>query len=248
MRVSVCIATYNGEKFIRLQLDSIIPQLSEFDEIIISDNGSTDKTISIILSYTDSRIKLIHTPQVNNNYSDNYKSYIVTKNFENALQLATGDYIFLSDQDDIWEGSKISHSLSILQNNGINLVIHDAIVVDENNNIIADSYFRIVNSKIGFIKNVITNSYLGCCLAFDRKILSISLPFPTNLVAHDLWIGLIAEKKGKVAFVENKLIRYRRHTATVTNSSSKSKHTLISKVKIRFQFVVQFFIRLQKNR
>ncbi len=248
-KISVCIAAYNGEKFIAKQIDSIISQLGVRDEVIISDDGSTDNTCRIISSYSDTRIKLVHNPHPFPPFkAKRYKSYIVAKNFENALKKATGDYIFLSDQDDIWEFNKVSHSLSILQNNNINLVVHDASVIDEHNNTIAESYFKIVNSKTGFIRNVITNSYLGCCLVFDKKTLVHSLPFPNNLVAHDLWIGLIAEKIGKVAFIQNKLIKYRRHAGTVTNSSAKSSHTLISKLLIRFQFVMQYFMRMHKTK
>lgn len=90
--ISVCMATYNGEEYIKEQLESILCQLGEMDEIIISDDGSTDNTLNIIESYNDSRIK-IHI---------NTGKHGFVYNFENALQKAKGEYIFLSDQDDIW--------------------------------------------------------------------------------------------------------------------------------------------------
>ncbi|MDE5758415.1 MAG: glycosyltransferase, partial [Allobaculum sp.] len=90
--ISVCIATYNGERYIETQIRSILDQLNEDDEIIISDDSSTDRTLDIIRSLNDSRIKL---------FAGN-KFHSRTFNFENALKQATGDFIFLSDQDDIW--------------------------------------------------------------------------------------------------------------------------------------------------
>lgn len=243
MKISVCMATYNGEKFIKYQLESIIHQLAENDEIIISDDGSTDSTIEIVQSFVDPRIRILHNQSVSIKHFKMYKSYAVSKNFENALAHATGEIIFLSDQDDWWHGNKVKVALEQFHENKVNLLVHDALVVDENYETLAQSYFELVNSKAGFIKNIIVNSYLGCCLVFDRKILLLSLPFPSRLVAHDVWIGLIAEQSGKVAFIEDKLIKYRRHNYTVTNSGARSQHKFIAKIGIRIQLIVQLAVR-----
>lgn len=90
--ISVCMPTYNGEKFIRIQLESILSQLGNDDEIVISDDSSTDKTVEITKSFNDSRIHLLEN---NTFHSPIY-------NLENALKNAKGDFIFLSDQDDEW--------------------------------------------------------------------------------------------------------------------------------------------------
>lgn len=245
MKISICIATYNGEKYLKEQLDSILCQLTKNDEIIISDDGSTDNTISIISSYCDTRIKILH-----NNVYQNFKtkSSRVTKNFENALNYATGDYIFLSDQDDIWEKTKIISSLKLFIEKKINLIVHDAILIDNNNIVINDSYFKILHSKSGFVKNIIKNSYLGCCMAFDKNILIKTLPFPEKLIAHDIWIGLIAERIGKVAFIDNKMIYYRRHDSTVTSSGFKSSHSLFFKLNYRIQFLIMYLSRTKSLR
>ena len=95
MIVSVCMATYNGEKYIREQIDSILPQLSDSDELVISDDGSSDSTIDIIQGYNDRRIRLYHNTR-----------HGVTWNFENALRQSRGDVIFLADQDDVWKPGK----------------------------------------------------------------------------------------------------------------------------------------------
>ena len=244
MRISVCMATFNGDKFIKVQLASILKQLSETDEIIISDDGSSDETINIILAFSDSRIKLVHNDLSQLQPAKQSKSYQVTKNFENALTYATGDYIFLSDQDDVWEDNKVEDCILLLKGKKCNLVVHDATVVDESGKVIAPSYFEKVKSQTGFFKNIIKNSYLGCCMIFDRNILLKSLPFPNNLIAHDIWIGLIAERNGKVAFLEKKLIRYQRHSAAVTASGMKSENSLNFKISYRVEFILQYLKRL----
>lgn len=91
------MTTYNGEKYISVQLDSILKQLSENDEVIISDDSSTDRTVDVIKNFKDKRIKL---------YEDNHFHSPIF-NFENALEKASGDIIFLSDQDDVWLDNKV---------------------------------------------------------------------------------------------------------------------------------------------
>jgi len=228
-KISVCMAIYNGEKFIKEQLDSIIFQLGVADEIIISDDGSTDSTCDIIVSYSDPRIMLVKNDCKSNGKEKRYKSYIVAQNFENALKHATGDYIFLADQDDIWEQNKVNSLMSLFSNN-LKLIVHDATVVDEKGVTISPSYFEIQNSKKVFVKNIVKNSYLGCCMAFDKGVLLKALPFPPNLVAHDMWIGMLGEKLGEVSFVKRKLIKYRRHSNTATTSGKKSQQKLIFKI------------------
>lgn len=105
--ISVCMATYNGGRFIKEQIDSILPQLSQYDELIVSDDGSTDRTLEIIASYKDERIKVFHHQKTGNKYYPTLKVCYSTNNFENALKQAKGDYIFLCDQDDIWEKNKV---------------------------------------------------------------------------------------------------------------------------------------------
>lgn len=235
MKISVCIATYNGSNYIREQINSILYQLSPDDEIIISDDNSSDRTIDIIKEINDDRITLI----------SNQYTHSATYNFENALKNATGDYIFLSDQDDVWMPEKLATMISYLKN--YDLVISDCIVVDSDVKVINDSYFALVNSHKGFFKNIVKNSYLGCCMAFNRHVLQKSLPFPRNLVAHDIWIGLISEIYGNVTFIDTKLIHYRRHGTNLSFASMKSSNSCIYKVKYRIVLFFQIIFKLVKN-
>ena len=141
--ISVCIATYNGEKFIKEQLDSILCQLSNDDEVIISDDGSTDKTIEIIESYNDDRIKIFHHEKNEklSKIKEGRNFYYATQNFSNALEKVSGDYVFLSDQDDIWLQNKVSRSLELLKKNDV--IVHNYQVVDVNGNLTKEQQEQI---------------------------------------------------------------------------------------------------------
>jgi glycosyltransferase involved in cell wall biosynthesis len=240
--ISVCIATYNGEKYIREQLDSILAQIGNDDEIIISDDNSTDNTEKIIKLYNDRRIKIFAN---NKNLLDkNIKHHLVTKNFENALRHAKGDYIFLADQDDIWEKNKVSCMVNLL--NTYELVMSDCKLINNNSEIIHNSFFQLKKSRRGILRNLIKSRYHGCCMAFTRKVLDIALPFPKHLVMHDAWLGLIAECFFPVLFFEKKLLLYRIHNQNVSSQLSKSSNTLYFKLIYRVYLAIQLLSRLLK--
>jgi glycosyltransferase involved in cell wall biosynthesis len=228
--ISVCIATYNGEMFIHEQISSIMPQLSESDEIIISDDSSTDHTIDIIKSFNDKRIKVFDKQIFKN----------PTFNFEFALKQASGHIIFLSDQDDVWYHNKVDLMLNSLLT--YDLVVCDCHIGNGNLKIIKDSHFKWRESRTGIFKNLYKNSYLGCCMAFNRKILNKALPFPKYIPMFDTWIGLIGEVFFKTYFLDKKLMIYRRHDNNVTKVTSDYKSTNNLKIKILNR--VNFFIAL----
>lgn len=222
-KISVCMATYNGEKFIQVQMDSILKQLGPNDEVVVSDNGSKDKTLQILENYNDSRIKIL-------NFSAR-KGPIW--NFENALKHASGDFIFLSDQDDIWESDKLARALPELQKN-ILTVCNCYIVDGDGNRKQQETFFEMKHSGSGFVKNLISNTFLGCCLGFKKELLPKILPFPENIPMHDWWIGLCAEFSGPIHFIEVPGISYRRHGDNASSAAEKSKTTLFQKILFRF--------------
>lgn len=224
---SICIATYNGEKYLRQQIESILNQISQDDEVIISDDGSTDKTIDIVNSFKDSRIKLLR----------NSGRHGCIGNFQNALQEAKGDYIFLSDQDDIWLENKYSVLTKYLKD--YDLVHHNSIIVDENLNVLKDSFYDLYKNGKGLIKNIKKSTYFGSHMAFERSLLNYVLPFPkTNEIGHDLWIGLVAEKKKfKVLFCDDKLIYYRRHMDAHCSLFEKSNRSIFVKIRGRILMI-----------
>lgn len=235
--ISVCIPTYNGEKFIYQQIISILSQINSDDEIIISDDGSTDKTLDIIKSFNDDRLKIFYNNKIKSKYSFN----LTTQNLQNALLKARGEIIFLADQDDVWIDNKIERCINYLKN-GYDLILHDCAIVDQNNNLIDKSYFKLNNSTPGIFNNIMKNSYLGCCMAINKKVLDYALPFPKD-IPHDIWIGLIAEEFTKVKFLQEILINYRRHGNNLSASGEKSSNTLLFKIKYRAIILREFINR-----
>jgi len=226
--ISVCIATYNGERFILNQLLSILPQLSADDEVIISDDNSSDKTIEVITSIQDPRIHIYnHKPVVSARFIiDNS-----THNFENALLHAKGDVIFLSDQDDYWLPEKVNIMLQQLEY--ADLVISNCIIGDKDLKPTKMLYSDIRAFKTGLLSNFIQSHYLGCCMAFKRSVYMKAMPFPKHGVAHDLWLGMIAEQHFKVKYIERPLSIYRRHDKTVTASGKSNDTSMSFKIKYR---------------
>ena len=230
--ISVCMPTYNGEKYIKEQLDSILCQLSQDDEVIISDDSSTDRTIEIIKSYNDARIKLLE--------DNHFKSPIY--NLENALKQAKGDYIFLADQDDVWYPNKVEKLLARLAD--YDCVVSDATVVDSDMRELSSSLFALNKSREGFFHNFIKNGFTGCCMAFNKKILNLALPFPFNIPMHDSWIGLLAEKNGTVLFLDEPLIYYRRHGNNASATAEKSKNSICKRIKYRLDLLRELAKRI----
>lgn len=213
-KISVCMAVYNGERYIKEQLMSIINQLPHpYDEIIISDDGSTDNTIDIIKEIKDQRITI---------YSSKSKNVIY--NFENAIKHATGNYIFLSDQDDIWYPHKIETSLINLQSN---IMVFSNLSVFEGCNLDVLKLLYDKDKKLeGFARNFIRNRYVGATIAFKSELTKHLLPFPKKISMHDIWIGILAEIYGKTKFINEPLIYYRRHGNNFSTTGSSSSNGL----------------------
>lgn len=232
--ISVCMATYNGEKYLKEQLDSILKQIKSSDELIISDDGSTDSTRIIIKEYQKEykNIYLIDGPKMG-----------VQKNFENALKTSQGDIIFLSDQDDIWMDDKVNEVLEAFQNPNVVLILHDAQIVDQNGQVIEDSFFEHRGSKSGLFENLWKNSYLGCCMALRRSVLECSLPFPPKIEMHDWWIGLIGEMMGEVRLIDKPLLKYRRHGENV----SSFQHHPFKKMVMNRLYFIQQLVKVRKR-
>lgn len=238
MKISVCMASYNGAKFISNQISSILNQLGKNDELIISDDGSTDDTINIITSFNDNRILLLNHHKNSEKRKYIYPHYLVSANFENALNYCKGDIIFLSDQDDIWVDNKIEIMLPYFED--YNLVMSDCYVVDNQGNVLSNSFFKGKNISNGTLKNILRPIYQGCCIGFRRDVLNIALPFPPMMILHDTWLGILSEHVGKNIFIHEKLIYYRRHLENSSFVEGKSKNSIIFRVKYRI--VLLYFI------
>jgi glycosyltransferase involved in cell wall biosynthesis len=223
--ISVCLATYNGSAFVAEQLRSVLTQLGANDEVVVSDDASSDDTLSIISGLADARIRVL---QVSGKLG-------VVKNFERALMAARGDIIFLCDQDDVWLPCKVERCLAALA--GCQLVVTDCIVVDGDLNPQSPSFFQMRKSGAGLLKNLWKNSYLGCCMAMRSDLLKVALPFPSNIAMHDWWIGLVAEMTGSVVFIDEQLSLYRRHGGNATPTGMRSTAPIIQQLIWRVEMV-----------
>jgi glycosyltransferase involved in cell wall biosynthesis len=223
--VSVCLATRNGSAYLREQIDSVLAQLGEDDELVITDDASTDSTLAIVKSYEDNRIVLL----------EQQSSIGAALNFEAGLKVCRGSYIFLADQDDVWDLRKIEKMIFELQR--CDVVICDCAISDDQLNIHAPSFFLNNRSRKGLMKNLYRNSYMGCCMAFRKEVLTKALPFPRDILIHDFWIGLIAELHFSIKFIPEVLVYHRRHSANASTTGQISRFTLLQRIEHRYKIV-----------
>jgi len=209
--ISILLSTYNGERFLKEQLESLFLQKEVSFEIIVRDDGSNDKTIDILKSYKD--ISLIESKKnigVINSYS-----ILVGE----ALKRG-GDYIMFCDQDDIWMEEKVKITLdrikkleNIYPNTPI-LVHTDLEVVDENLNLIDSSFWHYQNidpNLNSFNRLLLQNIVTGCTVMINRPLAHLIFPIPPKVIMHDWWIGLVASYFGKISYIKKSTIKYRQH-------------------------------------
>lgn len=213
--ISVCIATHNGEKYIKEQLESILCQLAPDDEVVISDDGSTDNTLNIIKGYDDSRIKIYHFSQpIRTSHIHVYTAH----NFEHALKKASGEYIFLCDQDDIWHPDKVAKCIEQLKYYDMvvhNLHLMDSLGVSMGKNLFEGNFRKQNLLMCGTI-------YYGCSMAFKRSYVTHVLPFPKYLLLHDYWIGAIIQLTGTMTYIDEPLMDYRWREDSVSHAPHNS--------------------------
>jgi glycosyltransferase involved in cell wall biosynthesis len=225
-KISVCLAAYQGERYIAPQLRSILEQLSADDEVIVVDDGSTDATCREVSALQDPRIIFIV----------NAKNQGVLRAFEKALSRSSGDIVFLSDQDDLWLPKKVERVLETFAHDAdLMLIASDAILIDEDGTTIGDSFYaKRGRFHPGLWSNVLIGKFHGCTMAFRSTLLRSALPFPRGTqVHHDTWIGCInALIGGKTNYIAEPLVAYRRHSTNVTG-------------RVRLSSYARFIVRTQ---
>jgi rhamnosyltransferase len=222
-KVDILLATYNGQEYLREQLDSILNQTFKNFNLIISDDNSNDKTWKILKEYEkkDNRIKLFKQE----------KNSGIVNNFEFLLSKVTNKFFMFSDQDDIWKETKIEKSLDKLKAESADLVYTDLEVVDENLNVKYPSYWKYkgIYKKIkkynSYEALYLNNFVTGCTILAKSENISKILPLPktSKYVLHDYWAALIISQSGKIAYVEEPTIMYRQHKHNNIGSKTKSE-------------------------
>jgi len=224
--VSVVIATYNGERFLEQQINSVLAQTIKPAEIVVCDDDSTDNTIAILEKFsTNHQLK----------YYRNTKRMGVVENFKKAVSLATpGNYIALCDQDDIWLPQKIEKSIEALSkiDDGISpaMIYSDLILIDSDEHLLNPS----VDNELGHDKYhhcletlLFGNFVLGCTVMMNESMRKFFSDIPKNKAFnHDTWITLIAFTFGKVSRLNQPYIMYRSHADNVTFSNHKKKNRI----------------------
>ena len=213
--ISIVLCTYNGERFLKIQMDSLLAQTYTNFELIISDDGSTDNTKNILQQYAaDTRIKLIFQPA----------NIGPEKNFEFALQQATGDFICCCDQDDYWMSDKIMQLYHAIGDAA--LVYCDSELVNDDGKAIGKKLSDLRNMYSGSQTKgfVFSNVVWGHALMFNSNILHQVLPIPAS-IPHDIWLAIRACTLGSIKYINVVLTQYRQHSNTVTSTISKKTTT-----------------------
>lgn len=205
MILDILMATYNGEKYLKEQIESILNQTYGNFNLLIQDDGSTDHTLDIIKSFQDSRIRLYQ----------NEKNLGYIKNFESLIKKSTSELIMLSDQDDVWLPQKIEKSLKKYLEGKADLIYGDLIVTDECLQERKNSFWKAedINPVKGNCWRSLSvyNVASGCTMLFNRKFIDKILPFPQEPLIHDWWITFVYSYYGEINFIKEKTILYRQH-------------------------------------
>lgn len=232
--IDVAMATYNGEQFISDQINSIIEQTHQDWVLYISDDGSTDNTVSIIKDFAleDSRIKLINIDRQGG----------VISNFNKALESTSAEFIVLSDQDDLWPQDRLDILLAaISKDNSIKqpkLVFTDLTLINEAGETIAKSFYK--ENKLNPLENLRGYNLLwkstvyGCTTIMNRALLDVALPIPVEVHMHDQWLAMKAHQNRGLEFIDVSTIMYRQHNNNVVGGINKgilnrikdSKHSM----------------------
>jgi len=229
-RVDIVMATYNGMPYIREQVQSILWQDYPQFRLLIHDDGSTDGTVEEIRKVAERNPDKVFFIEDGITFKD------AKKNFEHLLKMTDADYIFLTDQDDVWLPSKVSAMLKHIKNGeqqygGMHkpiLVFSDLSPIDKNGFPKSTSMFKMenVNPRAVCLELLLSRNIIpGCIMGFNRSLLEASLPFPNEAIMHDWWLALVAAATGNILYVPKSLVLYRQHER---NAIGVRDHTLKS--------------------
>lgn len=249
IKISVAMATYNGEQYIRQQLESILQQTRPVDEIIIVDDHSSDETLQVIRSLRDSRIHIFQ--------NDTNLGYI--ENFYKAISMTKGDYVFLSDQDDIWALDKIERSMLALTASDENMAVCSGFrLIDQDGNSIEHTESYQLNAFLSKAHKSVEyltlhqlafgNVVQGCTYGIRRAVIDVYVRIHNTEVIHDYQLMLIAAALGKVVYLNVPLIQYRLHGDNAVGFAEKShKIEVPHSAPKREPFMVRFFRQIDQE-
>lgn len=208
------MATYNGERYLEEQMASVLGQTWSNLEVLVVDDNSTDSTPAILerLGEQDERIRVV-------NYPDRVGA---TRNFERALGLVSGDYVALCDQDDVWVPEKLATVMDRFAD--AEMVFSDMSVIDGEGRTIERSFARFspyaASSEVEVEDLLFRRCVYGCTMCFRRELLERALPFPAHVAHHDWWLAICARCRAPLRYLDEQLVRYRRHGGNASDELS----------------------------
>ncbi len=220
--ISICLATYNGEKYLQEQMDSLVAQTYENFELIVQDDFSSDNTVNVVESYSDRLdIKL----------AINKSNLGYIENFEIALKKTSGEYIAICDQDDIWDKNKLQILIDNLQDNS--LIYSNSLLIDENGNSLGKTLsqklknnFIDSNSSLNFLYD---NCVSAHSMLFSKELLNHIFPLPKNIY-FDQWIAATAANLDGVKYIDKILVNYRQHDSNTLGNRNKNSDNIMKKM------------------
>jgi hypothetical protein len=226
--VCVLLATYNGERFLREQIDSVLAQDYPAVEILARDDGSTDGTVAILEEYAlrePARVRLLR---------DGQSTGLAMRNFRLLMDASSAPYVCFCDQDDVWLPHKVSVSLEAMR--GLErqygkdaplLVFSDLRVVDDGLRTLHPSLWRMEGSDPGAVwrlrSSLGQNVATGCAMMLNRRLVQLSLPMPDEAPHHDRWVALLATTLGHSRALAEPLVLYRQHSGNVTGARMQAE-------------------------
>jgi glycosyltransferase involved in cell wall biosynthesis len=234
--ISILLSTYNGENYLKEQLDSLFNQTYQDFKIIVRDDGSTDTTLKILKSYD---LEIMSSDK-NLGARRSFNALL-----EYALQKEECKYFMFCDQDDVWMEDKIEKTLQkmreVEKNSDEAVLIHtDLVVVDEMLDTLNNSFWNYQNlnpKNRAFPNFIVQNNITGCTVMINKKLAKLSLPIPAETIMHDWWLGLVASEFGQISYLEERTMLYRQHTSNDTGAKS-----------FNFSFLFENAQKIYKNR
>jgi glycosyltransferase involved in cell wall biosynthesis len=230
--LDILLPTYNGERFIRELMDSLLGQTYTNWKLLIRDDGSSDGTLNIVRSYLEKYSHKMIFIQDGQNHVGACQSYAA------LLMHSQSDYIAFCDQDDVWFPNKIELTLSRMLEldrlHNMPVLVHtDLKVVDGNLRILSDSlwkYQRINPNRKNLNHLLIQNNVTGCATMINRKLKDISIPVPKEAIMYDWWIALVASAFGKIEYIDTPTLFYRQHAGSDTGAKNYSTWFFLSRI------------------
>ncbi len=230
-KIIILLSTYNGAKYLKNQIDSLLSQSYDDFRIIARDDGSSDESLEILKSYNT--IELIDS----NSNLGSIQSFAILLDY--ALRETKADYFMFCDQDDVWHKDKISITLSKMHQmqqtfEEMPLLVHtDLEVVDERLHAISSSLmrFQYLNADKDTLRDLVMQNHItGCTMMLNRKLVKKSLPIPNEAIMHDWWIGLVASTFGKIGFIDQPTLGYRQHTHNAVGAKQFDLPFILKKI------------------